>query len=402
MAYSQVELEKKVKEAFQKCGWHDKKDCSDYSKQLSDCNIRSIDIVMEERDTVIYIETVRTIKDKHTFILHRANIVQDINNDIQCFVLTDGNSYDIIYEGRVYSELEYPPTPEEYRAITDGLLLDSPTIRELPCQSDTLLARISKLEQENEQLQLEKEELLRENKLKDKRIKELTNYKNKDIDEEQRFEQANIALDDYTSQISTNVMRSLENVCAGDAYKDIWDTLEDKSKTYLCTAYDLYRVYTYIKKQMDFAPVVLEYSRVFENELKVKLFQSFIIDCQKRGMTTLKCDIDDALLDKIARVVKNSRIECVYTLGNMLNSLKNTIEYKENEIIEVRHEMYDYLEGHWDINLFSETDFFKNATDFNDYRIKAAHPFDIMDKGKVERCKKLFNKVVSVVDTKRH
>ena len=166
-------------------------------------------------------------------------------------------------------------------------------------------------------------------------------------------------------------VRMYRDFCANE-YNEFWDDLDMNSKEFLITAHYLY---DRSKAQAtDFSPVIIEYCRVFENELLVKIFKIFI---QSQASLSQKPTYQNRVFVKIDKAVDDQKNYGGFFLSSMdmvkilqiMNRFFNEAGYENNLNLFLRTNGYDTRQ------LSDRQHFIIPAKDYVDnYRNEAAHP----------------------------
>lgn len=391
------ELEQQVSNAFERVGWSVKTECMYPNGR---CSMRVVDIELHHQDLTVFVETYYMVHPNKQLFEKKIEQLSALGLEDDFYILTNGVVYDIIHKQKVYSELPYPPSPDVYRSITN-----TTETQALPSQLDTLLGilmqakqsgattldqvnGLSSFLQSNGYILLEKY-----NKLKT----ELNDIKNKNAELGFTLNKMQTQLDDYSNQLSENrnTMCSINNTCS-KVFNKFWDKLDRKSQIYVCTGFDLLQRFQSEKSENDYAPIVIEFSRSFENEMRTKMFAAFVDYCQELGIEhSVFCHNDDkALLKYQDNIRQNST--CELSLGEMLIILPEVTWYDGFEDSNIKYQMKRYLKDAWDIGALEDSDFIDKAKTFNrQYRRPAAHADTVMTQKDANDCKAKYGKITN-------
>ena len=224
-----------------------------------------------------------------------------------------------------------------------------------------------------EALDLEFQELRKKNNELEESLQEL--YKNLDRQKE-LMEEGDITYHRF--------------ICA-ELYKDFWGDLDSDSQEFFITAH---YIYDKIKsKAGDFSPVIIEFCRVFENELQAKIFIDYI------DVLTIKTppivDFDDTYAH-LAKAVSDKKNKGKYFLSSTdmikyLGALRKTNTSRNG----YNNDLRDYLiQRKWDTEALSDPVFERQSYDYvNNFRNEAAHPNMLNEKAAL-KCKEKTKKIV--------
>lgn len=200
--------------------------------------------------------------------------------------------------------------------------------------------------------------------------------------------------DDLWSALNTALDKQFKNMTRADqdlylgkareAYFSSWDRLDGKSHIMLATALSIHDSIRSIP-QKDLSPVVIEFCRVFENELKLKLYDDFIstIDPGKC------CDSIDPYT-KVLKAANDYKTDGEYYLS-MKDMIRCVKELKnERKKCSSSQALSRYLsDKSWNKNRLTDKKFTDDSISYTDhYRNTSAHP-NIMDEDDVVNCVRL-------------
>ena len=146
-------------------------------------------------------------------------------------------------------------------------------------------------------------------------------------------------------------------------YSKYWNIMEEKSKTFIATAmyvFNLMKAYS-----GDFSPVVLEFSKALEEELKEKIFFKFITEQSKKPLRLDKGRIIEAI-----RTYKNDKIYFIeYSM--MLKTFRKP-RFVDNSYWVLLHQTLQ-AKG-WRMDILTNPAFIDDGVNFVEtFRNRAAH-----------------------------
>lgn len=271
--------------------------------------------------------------------------------------------------------------------IIDATAIVDELGEELSDYSDEVKAKFEKLKHymrtiyDRHKLQSEKLEKATKEvfNLKNELRKSKEIIKNKDRQYEQLYEQHCKALDKMSRVFSTDELRVLQFE-ASNNYSGSWATIEEQSRNMLGTALYLYQMLQ--GRDGDFSPVIIEYCRVFENEMKRKIFLDFLEEIRYQDLLSNGKPYDSLLNASTDNRPEKPEV----TLMVMAKSLKCLNEStKYNQTAKA---LESYLrEKNWDKRKVTEAKFTQTSVNYADgFRNTAAHPERIMKETEAEDC----------------
>lgn len=185
-----------------------------------------------------------------------------------------------------------------------------------------------------------------------------------------------------------------------DKYDEVWSQLDSDSQEFLVTAH--YILYKIRSQKRDFSPVIIEFCRVFENELQKKIFDGYMKSLMEKEPPIID---NDSAYNKINIALSDNRKKGCYFLSSsdMIKCL-GTLRHISPSRSGYNHDMRSYLSTrNWDISALSNIDFEKSVQRYIDkYRNEAAHP-NMMDEVVANRCADKTRTVVRwFLSSKRH
>ncbi len=187
------------------------------------------------------------------------------------------------------------------------------------------------------------------------------------------------SIDEISSSMQAGDYNTNKCLCA-QKYSAFWSKLDDASKDFLITA-------NYLCKrcegeQFDFSPVIVEMSRVYENELLKKIFGDFIK--QKANSTlVLQSEGNRDILHKVISDVKKG-FPMFISLTQMVNELKHIQGHTEHSYGRA---LMDELQVDWNTNKLADNAFFNRGNYYaKNYRNRAAHPGSKLSKIDADNC----------------
>lgn len=210
-----------------------------------------------------------------------------------------------------------------------------------------------------------------------------------DLTEEQRSYLLAQNLDHFQNQMSSHERDSFAKNCEDD-YKGIWESLDGDSQEFLSTA----RYLSYalrMRGKGNYAPVINEMCRVFENELKKKIFNDYIVQMAQKQVVDM-----DSSTEAIKKAVNKTRRSQDYFISDtemvcFIEALPKVRNNQSGYLGELRK----FLQSEkWDIQKLSDAQYTQSAHNYIDnYRNESAHA-NMMDEKKAESCDKQTRKVI--------
>lgn len=172
-------------------------------------------------------------------------------------------------------------------------------------------------------------------------------------------------------------------------YLENWDDLDEVSHNMLATALYLQDLCREISID-DYSPVIIEFCRVFENEIKKKIFDPFISFDNNE-------DINDAGFpySEIVSALKSIKEKgySFISLKSMLLCLQELNDRRKS--CGLSQSLSSFLDkNHWKKGRLIDAKFTKNSIKYTEeYRNPAAHP-NIMNQNDAEKCNSQTNQLV--------
>ncbi|MCP5498223.1 MAG: hypothetical protein H7A23_27015, partial [Leptospiraceae bacterium] len=166
-----------------------------------------------------------------------------------------------------------------------------------------------------------------------------------------------------------------------------FEHLNRKSKTYLISAEFLLDELQKIEG-IDYSPVILQYNRTIENELKLELFNSFYSYFNNQSLKLEPLLQQDKYANSENKVFVNflrSKIGGIVSLGFMATVLNNATKLKDSELLMV---FYSFLEKKIALDFFYSDVLDKLKIGLK-YRNDAAHPGVVYKLTDAEKCQSL-------------
>ena len=164
-----------------------------------------------------------------------------------------------------------------------------------------------------------------------------------------------------------------------------WNLIHSNTKTFLISAEYLYSSLQKINN-LDFSPCIIQFSKAFENELFIKLFEPFINSMQ------INPNLSEILVDDLtnnetrifAQQVLSGAINRQLALGQMLYIIEKCDSPRKSSYLMKNY--INYLTSYNSKPRNMDLQEFKKIN--TEYRIKSAHP-EIMELQKAEEIKNL-------------
>ncbi|PHU35383.1 hypothetical protein [Pseudobutyrivibrio ruminis] len=209
------------------------------------------------------------------------------------------------------------------------------------------------------------------------------------LTEEQRNSLLAQSLDHFKDQMSDHEKDSFAKSCE-DEYKGIWESLDGDSQEFLSTA--RYLGYALrMRGRGNYAPVINEMCRVFENELKKKIYNDYIVQMTQKQVVDM-----DSNTEPIKTAVSKKKKNKDYFISDteMVCFIEALPSVKNNQSGYLS-ELKKYLQAEkWDIQKLSDSQYTKSAHNYIDnYRNDSAHA-NLMDEKKAEKCDRQTHKII--------
>ena len=183
---------------------------------------------------------------------------------------------------------------------------------------------------------------------------------------------------------------SIHRYICKEIYKDFWELLDRDSQEFFVTAH---YIFDCIKsKNGDFSPVILEYCRVFENELQTKIYIDYVGSLSDKNPPIIDLDSE---YDSLKKAAEHNKAK-----GSFFLSSTDMIKYLaalRNKGLRSGYncDMRSYLKKrNWDTDSLSDNEFERQSRDYiNNYRNEAAHP-NLLDEKTANKCADKTKKIV--------
>ena len=192
----------------------------------------------------------------------------------------------------------------------------------------------------------------------------------------------NLELEDMILLLHENLDKQKENMTNADItnsrkicskiYSDFWNELDSVSQEFFVTAHYLYERSK--SQNADFSPVIIEFCRIFENELLVKVFKGFI---QTLATSSRLLSYQNSIFNKIYTAIDSQNNNGFFFLSSMdmIKLLSHMNRTFNNNTYEKELQNYICRKGFDIVKISNRNHFIKPAKDYvNDYRNEAAHP----------------------------
>ncbi len=168
-------------------------------------------------------------------------------------------------------------------------------------------------------------------------------------------------------------------------YAACWDDMEENTQKFLVTSYYIYNI---LKSEgIDFSPVMVEFAKSIEEEMKQKIYYPFIVEQSKEE----KILIDDSELEKCIIKYKYDNVFYV-PLSLMFTSLQ-----KPTGEVRCHSPLHKMLrDERWQMRIIADKSFINDGKEYTKkYRNVAAHTSALV-KEDAENCK---NKTFDLINT---
>lgn len=226
----------------------------------------------------------------------------------------------------------------------------------------------------------------------DRVLSEMRSMKLDNLEQKKRFDKLwdslNKALDEQFKNMN-QMDQDLYIGMAQEAYAGSWDSLDEKSRVMLATALSIQQAIRRTPGR-DLSPAILEFCRVFENELKLKLYDGFIPTVDPYKTTDAKKPYTE-----IVQAASNYQEygEYFISLWNMIQCVK---ELKNSYARCSSSDAFSrYLTDHrWNKIRLTDRNFTSQSLDYTQkYRNTSAHP-NIMNEKDAEDCVRITKALV--------
>lgn len=176
---------------------------------------------------------------------------------------------------------------------------------------------------------------------------------------------------------------------AQDAYQATWANLDEKSRIMLATALSIHDAIRNIPEK-DLSPVVLELCRVFENEMKLKLYDGFVPLIDPYKSTDAK-DPYTWIVQAASKLKQEG--DYFLSLSDMIRCVQELKNSRKK--CSPSEALMRYLtDNRWNKNKLTDPSFTGDSISYtNNYRNKSAHP-NIMHEDDVSNCVRMTKRLV--------
>lgn len=215
-----------------------------------------------------------------------------------------------------------------------------------------------------------------------------------DIDNAVRLLESFIQEMSSDNNVHDEIQERINNRPEDDKYKSIWNELDVLSKKYIATAEYLLERCTACN--MDYSPVIVEFCRVYENELLTKAFKEFVTNYAQSGhainTNTYTANGRNNTIKTFKKAIDNEMDNGRFFLSseNMVWIL-DLMRYVKNHggsssIGQLENDFINYLQTKFEIDRFNYS-FRDNSLKYiRDYRNAAAHPGQIFNNDSCLTC----------------
>jgi len=226
-------------------------------------------------------------------------------------------------------------------------------------------------------------------------FRDLYSIRNQELDIEEKIP----LIDEKADQLaSISVGRDSAEAAIREKLETLWEKMDERSREFLITAQVIES--TIADVDGDYAPVVIEMGRVFENEIQKKVFIKYINTLSQKEPAISDTSV---FYKDIVDAVNNYKASHKYFISaTRMMKYIGDLSYKDNNSRPFRKELRNLLDKkNANIRDLSKKDKVDEVCNYIDeYRNKAAHPNtadnpNIISKNKVESCK---NETRNVLD----
>lgn len=220
---------------------------------------------------------------------------------------------------------------------------------------------------------------------------DFSSLKKKDEDPDVKISQYAQKLDALKDAIGKKDFQEHMWACEAD-YGEAWHRLDPMTQSLIATASVLFDLMSPGFGELDFSPIVIEFCRAFENEMKGKLFDGFVkqeenspLLNEKKGDGAFPSKDDKILFRAIEQDVREGSF--FLSLGEMVNLLKGILVSRGQTYL--LNDLKPYLErSGWYVAGLCADEFIRESKKYTfDYRNSSAHPH-ILGRGVAESCQK--------------
>lgn len=201
--------------------------------------------------------------------------------------------------------------------------------------------------------------------------KEFTELREKNLELEDTVKLLHDNLDQQRAAMSKDDVVSHRSVCK-DQYSSFWNDLDPNSQEFFITAHYLYERSK--AQQTDFSPVIIEFCRIFENEMLVKVFTEFI---QKQARLNRLMSYHNKLFSKVENAVNIQNRDGSFFLSSMdmLKLLSYMNRSFSDNCYEKELQTHIRRKGFDTRKIADRQGFIEPGKAYvNDFRNEAAHP----------------------------
>lgn len=223
-------------------------------------------------------------------------------------------------------------------------------------------------------------------------VSQFDSIRNMELTEDEKTSILNQNLDRYGQFITPLDRKSYIEECKED-FPVVWELLDEDSKEFLITA----KYLKYACKMMqinDYSPVILEFCRVFENELQKKIYVNFIDEMSSSTALIVDRDLSTESLKKAVKKKKSNKPYFISAseMLNYIEATKNVNTRSTGYITELKKYL---ISEKWDVIKITEKGFHQSAHSYVDrFRNKSAHP-NVLSEDISEQCMQKTEKIVS-------
>lgn len=228
--------------------------------------------------------------------------------------------------------------------------------------------------------------------------KEFESLREKNLELEETVKLLHDNLDKQRAAMTEGDVESHRNACA-DIYSSFWNELDFDSQEFFITAHYLYERSQ--AQNTDFSPVIIEFCRIFENELLEKIFDDFI---QEQARRNRMLSYSNRVYVKVENAINSQNSDGNFFLSSMdmLKLLAVLNRRFSGNCYE--KELQDYTRRHGFDNdrLSDRNGFIGPAKSYvNDFRNTAAHP-NFMREAVATECRSQTSALVSQFIAAKH
>ena len=217
--------------------------------------------------------------------------------------------------------------------------------------------------------------------------------KKRNADLEKKIADMQAELDVVSDNMTRGDYRFLMDRCAKEN-PVFWSSMDTASQDFFVVAVFL-RNLVAAHDEIDWSPIIIEFCRVFENELKIKIFEGFINTmCSQKKSCEDNIGDNDSKLDAAIKM-NISKEHYFLSIEDMLNCLREMSHL--NDLLKERYCYYlrEYIiDNRMDADSLGNSSFVDPAKNYNNnFRNKAAHP-NYMDEDQSIKCEEQTKKLL--------